>query len=351
MFLAIKEIKHEKLRYALITGMIMLVSYLVFILSGLSSGLQTLNSAAIDTWGANAIVLNKDSQLILPQSVVAPTDVKRATAAGGAKLVQFGGLVKDSSGHKESVQTVGIDPNEFIYKDLKIETGKTITADNQVVVSDNLKVDGFKLGDTIKFANTDVSAKIVGFTKNANLNIAPVVYTTITTAQKITERPGVVNGVVFKDAKPDVSGLRTSQVYGIDEFVNALPGNSAQTMTFNFMIGFLMVIILIVITIFLYILTIQKLPNFGVLKAQGVATKYLVKNTLFQSFLIAVIGVGIAVILTTITAVILPAQVPIFISASYVAVTAVLIIVMSLLGSLIPIREIVKVDPYTMIGG
>lgn len=109
MFLAIKEIKHEKLRYALITGMIMLVSYLVFILSGLSSGLQTLNSAAIDTWGANAIVLNKDAQLSLPQSVVNTPDVNKATATGGAKLVQFGGLVKDTAGHKESVQVIGID--------------------------------------------------------------------------------------------------------------------------------------------------------------------------------------------------------------------------------------------------
>lgn len=351
MFLAIKEIKHEKLRYILITGMIMLVSYLVFILSGLSAGLQTLNSAAIDSWGAKSIVLNKDSQLSLPQSVLLGQDANKATAQKGAKLVQVGGLVKDNTGHKQSVQIVGIDQKEFIYQGLKVEAGHKLQNDNQVVVSDNLKIDGFKLGDQIKFANTNIKATIVGFAKNANLNIAPVVYTTIATGQKLTGRPGLINAVVFKDAKPTVTDLQTSKVYDINTFINALPGNSAQTMTFNFMIGFLLVIILIVITIFLYILTIQKLPNFGVLKAQGVATSYLVKNTLYQSFLIAVLGVGIAVILTTITAVVLPAQVPIFISPLYVGVTAVLIVVMALLGSLIPIREIIKVDPYTMIGG
>lgn len=351
MFLAIKEIKHEKLRYTLITGMIMLVSYLVFILSGLSSGLQTLNSAAIQSWGAQSIVLNQDSQLSLPQSVVLNKDADKATAAGGAKVVQLGGLVKDSQGHKEKVQILGIDKNEFIYKSIKAESGRKLQNDNEVVVSDNLKIDGFKLGDTITFANSTVTAKIVGFAKNANMNIAPVVYTTLATGQKLTGRPGGINGVFFKDAKPNIADMQTSKLYDINTFINALPGNSAQTMTFNFMIGFLMVIILIVITIFLYILTIQKLPNFGVMKAQGVATSYLVKNTLAQSFVIAVVGVGLAVILTTITALILPAQVPIFISATYIGVTAVLIVVMALLGSLIPIREIVKIDPYTMIGG
>lgn len=350
MFLAIKEIKHEKLRYALITGMIMLVSYLVFILSGLSSGLQTLNSAAIDSWGAKSIVLNQDSELNLRQSVLLSGDVDRATSAGGAKLVQFGGLVKDTAGHKESTQVIGLDKNEFIFKQLNIISGHQLANDRQVVVSDSLQVDGFKLGDTITIANADTKYTIVGFTNNANLNIAPVVYTTLATAQALAGRP-IINGVVFKTAHPNITHLKTSKNYQITEFINALPGNSAQTMTFNFMIGFLLVIILIVITIFLYILTIQKLPNFGVMKAQGIATKYLVKNTLIQSVIVTVVGVGLAVILTMITALILPAQVPIRISAIYVGTTAGLIIIMAMLGALIPIREIIKVDPYKMIGG
>ena len=38
MFLALKEIKREKLRYSLIIGMIVLISYLIFILTSLAWG-------------------------------------------------------------------------------------------------------------------------------------------------------------------------------------------------------------------------------------------------------------------------------------------------------------------------
>jgi putative ABC transport system permease protein len=117
------------------------------------------------------------------------------------------------------------------------------------------------------------------------------------------------------------------------------------------MIAFLYIIILIVISIFLYILTVQKLPNLGVLKAQGVSTQYLILSTLFQSFVMSIVGVIIAIMLGEITALTLPSEVPIVIDKSNVFVTGVGIIVMSLLGALIPIRQIAKVDPYKIIGG
>ncbi len=39
MYLALKEIKHEKVRYSLIIAMVVLISYLVFILTSLALGL------------------------------------------------------------------------------------------------------------------------------------------------------------------------------------------------------------------------------------------------------------------------------------------------------------------------
>ena len=43
MFLAINEIKDAKLRYSLIVGLLTLVSYLMFFLSGLAFGLIDQN--------------------------------------------------------------------------------------------------------------------------------------------------------------------------------------------------------------------------------------------------------------------------------------------------------------------
>jgi putative ABC transport system permease protein len=68
MFLAIKEMLHEKLRYSLIIVLIFLVSYLLIILTGLATGLSTLNKSAVNEWHASSIVLNSDSEGRLPQS-------------------------------------------------------------------------------------------------------------------------------------------------------------------------------------------------------------------------------------------------------------------------------------------
>ncbi len=40
MFLAIKEIRYSKLRYGLIIGIMFLIAYVVFMLSGLANGLS-----------------------------------------------------------------------------------------------------------------------------------------------------------------------------------------------------------------------------------------------------------------------------------------------------------------------
>ena len=49
MFLALKELKHAKLRYTLMSIIIVLIAWLVFILSGLGNGLSTLSAATVKT--------------------------------------------------------------------------------------------------------------------------------------------------------------------------------------------------------------------------------------------------------------------------------------------------------------
>lgn len=55
MFLAIREIRHNKLRYGLIIGMIALIGYLIFMLMGLMLGLANENTAAIKSWDTQTV--------------------------------------------------------------------------------------------------------------------------------------------------------------------------------------------------------------------------------------------------------------------------------------------------------
>lgn len=70
MYLALKEIKHEKIRYSLIIAMVVLISYLVFILTGLALGLAHENTYAIKSWDFEKIALNRDADVNLRQSLL-----------------------------------------------------------------------------------------------------------------------------------------------------------------------------------------------------------------------------------------------------------------------------------------
>ena len=59
--LAWNEIQRNKLKFGLIIGVLTMISYLLFLLSGLAIVLINMNKEGIDKWQADAIVLNKDA--------------------------------------------------------------------------------------------------------------------------------------------------------------------------------------------------------------------------------------------------------------------------------------------------
>lgn len=112
-----------------------------------------------------------------------------------------------------------------------------------------------------------------------------------------------------------------------------------------------MIISLIIIAVFLYIITIQKIGNYAVLRAQGSPAKLLVNATFSQSLILTIIGLGISIFLTIGTSFLIPNTVPMSFNLTFMFVVSLGLILMAILGSLIPIRIVLKVDPVSVIGG
>lgn len=353
MFLSIKEIKKEKFRYGLIIGMIVLICYLIFILTSLAMGLAQENTDAIDSWNIKSVILDKDSDTSLSQSLITKDELKKAKLTKNEAIIGQASIVaKKANKTKESAQFIGIRDNQFIAKNLKLTSGHNINNDNQIVVDEQFKDDGYSLGDKIKFNSNETNYKIVGFVKNAKLNVAPVVYGSLGTWKtlKSINNTLVASAIVSKKSnyRSDSSQLKT---YSTKQFINKLPGYSAQNSTFTFMIAFLMIISLIVIAVFLYILTIQKIQNYAVLRAQGIPNKTLIFATIAQSLTLVISGLVIGIIFTSITALIIPSAVPMSFNIPILSAVSLGLILTGLLGSLIPINIILKVDPVSVIGG
>lgn len=349
MFLAWNEIKRNKLKFSLIIGVLILISYLLFLLSGLAKGLINMNTEGIERWHADAIILNKDANQTVQQSsfdtaLVKDQFDKQATLKQAAVIVSNGKI-------EENALLYGTQKDAFIVP--KLTEGRPFKTNNEAIADGTLKEKGFKVGDTLSLSQTDETLKIVGFTESAKYNASPVLFGNNQTIEKINPilTEDKTNAVVVKDSDWQKQTLDGDlEAVDMDTFIENLPGYQAQNLTLNFMISFLFIISATVIGVFLYVITLQKTQLFGVLKAQGFTNGDLVKVVLSQTFVLALIGTVIGLILTLVTGAFLPSAVPIKFDILTLMLFGIALILVSLLGSLFSIVTIRKIDPLKAIG-
>ncbi|HIE1209368.1 TPA: ABC transporter permease [Staphylococcus aureus] len=349
MFLAWNEIRRNKLKFGLIIGVLTMISYLLFLLSGLANGLINMNKEGIDKWQADAIVLNKDANQTVQQSVFNKKDIENKYKKQ-ATLKQTGEIV--SNGHqKDNVLVFGVEKSSFLVPSL-IE-GHKATKDNEVLADETLKNKGFKIGDTLSLSQSDEKLHIVGFTESAKYNASSVIFTNDATIAKINPRltGDKINAVVVRDTNwKDKKLNQELEAVSINDFIENLPGYKPQNLTLNFMISFLFVISATVIGIFLYIMTLQKTSLFGILKAQGFTNGYLANVVISQTVILALFGTAFGLLLTGVTGAFLPDAVPVKFDVLTLLVFAIVLMIVSVLGSLFSILTIRKIDPLKAIG-
>ncbi|WIL28008.1 ABC transporter permease [Staphylococcus aureus] len=349
MFLAWNEIRRNKLKFGLIIGVLTMISYLLFLLSGLANGLINMNKEGIDKWQADAIVLNKDANQTVQQSVFNKKDIENKYKKQ-AILKQTGEIV--SNGHqKDNILVFGVEKSSFLVPSL-IE-GHKATKDNEVLADETLKNKGFKIGDTLSLSQSDEKLHIVGFTESAKYNASPVIFTNDATIAKINPRltGDKINAVVVRDSNwKDKKLNQELEAVSINDFIENLPGYKPQNLTLNFMISFLFVISATVIGIFLYVMTLQKTSLFGILKAQGFTNGYLANVVISQTLILALFGTAFGLLLTGVTGAFLPDAVPVKFDVLTLLVFAIVLMIVSVLGSLFSILTIRKIDPLKAIG-
>lgn len=354
MFLAINEIKHSKLRYALVIGVMFLIAYLVFFLIGLAYGLAQDNRTAVDKWQADHILLSEDANNNLNMSMIQQDLFNEVKADEKAVLAQTASVVtKTGASEKINVSFFGIDSDQFLAPN--VVSGEMFANNDEAVADESLKDEyGVAIGDTLKLSGSEKKLKVVGFTNSAKFNVSPVLYTTLGAYQEIrfetkgTSENTRINAIVTRGNLDEVPDSLTSIT--IKSFINELPGYSAQVLTFGFMIGFLIVIAAIVIGIFIYVLTMQKTEIFGVMKAQGVSSRYIAISVIVQTFLLATIGVAVGLAGSLATALVLPEAVPFQTNIVFLAAISGLMIIIAVLGAFFSVRTIVKIDPLKAIG-
>ena len=95
----------------------------------------------------------------------------------------------------------------------------------------------------------------------------------------------------------------------------------------------------------------SKVPIFGIMKAQGISNFLIMKSILWQSFWLALVGVVAAFGGSYLTSFVLPQAMPFAIDFSIWTIYGLILIVVSILGSVFSLYTIRKIDPTQAIGG
>lgn len=360
MFLAIKEIKKEKLRFFMIIAVTALIAYLVYFLSSLAFGLAQINRTAIDYWDADGIILSQSANGNIYASSIDETTVTKLNYSLSQTITVASSAIQNDSAKKpQDVVFIGTDKTA---QDIlpKLIAGRNIEQEDEAIISSSLKdVMTINLGDKFTLLTTGRVFTVVGITQPSNYNTRPVIYVdkimasqTMMAYQSDTNSSatpnmpkrvsailvkGEVNPSLLSNAKLDYSTLNT--------FIDNLPGYQAQVLTFGLMIVSLAIIASIIIGIFMYILTMQKRSIFGVLKIQGYQNGYIMRSVVYQAFILVFTGLVIGFAFTLLTLLLLPKTVPVAINWPLFGAVSSASLLFSMIGVFFSARSILKIDP------
>jgi len=204
MFLALKELKHSKTKFLMIAVILILVSWLVFILSGLGNGLSTLAASTFKNMNADYVVFQKGSKASMSKSLLSGDLSAQLLEMPGVNAASPMGIVmssaiKGNSGSNEDkvdIAIIGIEPGSFLQPEIIEGKGLASEQLTYAVVNDTLKDKGFKIGDTFQLDGSTESLTIVGFVKNQTYNHVASVFIPIEEWRKIAfAAPGSDKGV------------------------------------------------------------------------------------------------------------------------------------------------------------
>ncbi|WP_050615413.1 ABC transporter permease [Bacillus testis] len=363
MFLAIREMKHSKFRYLLIGLIMVLISFLTLFITGLANGLSADNASALQEMKGTHFVVDKNADQRLTRSQLASSEadkISKEAGKGAAAPLNVMMATLLNGDKKIDATFFAVDANSDLLP--KVTEGESITnnSSNEVVADESLKEHGLSVGDKVRDERSGREFMISGFTANASFSHSPVlfmnfkVWSSLQGTHAVDGKSNGISALVLQVDQKKGEELAKNhsgvEIITKDQALKGIPGYSEEQGSLLMMIAFLFVIAAFVLAVFFYVITIQKLNQFGVMKAIGAKTGYLALNLISQILVVTVLALAFSIALTYGIAALLPASMPFQLSAGMVGLCSGLFLAVSLIGSLISLFKVAKIDAIEAIG-
>ncbi|MEW2416104.1 ABC transporter permease [Streptomyces sp. NPDC046866] len=361
MFVAWRDLRFAKGRFALMGSVVLLITLLVGLLSGLTAGLARENISAVTGLPATHLAFAEpggEQKVSFTNSQLPQKAWQAWRAQPGVRSAQPLGIRTTNAAAGErtaAVSVFGADPAGPLPP--KAGGGP---APGRVVLSEKAakELGGLTAGSRLRIGPLDLAVAAVSGT--AAYSHTPVVWADLADWQRLGN-PGTSPETVATVIALDVAGGGADLAAGdraagtraqtVDEALGAIGSYQAENGSLQLMRGFLFAISALVIGAFFTVWTIQRSGDIAVLKALGASTPYLLRDALGQAVVMLAIGTGLGTALAAGTgALISGGDVPFVLETATVLAPAAIMIVLGALGAALSIRRITAVDPLTALG-
>ncbi|AZP22244.1 ABC transporter permease [Streptomyces aquilus] len=359
MFVAWRDLRFAKGRFALMGTVVVLITLLVGLLSGLTAGLSRQNISAITGLPADLIAFGGSGggrELSYAGSSVTEQQWRRWAGTPGVTSAEPLGITttRATAGDRSAgVGVFGVTPGSLLAPDSDRIGPRTAVL--SVPAADAL---GVRRGDDVTLAGQKV--KVAAVRGDASFSHVPVIWTSLDLWREAAPPAGAGGGPTATvialttgsgtDVRATDRAVGTTTV-GKDDSLSAIGSYASENGSLQLMRGFLFVISTLVVGAFFTVWTIQRGADVAVLKALGASTAHLLKDALGQAVVLLVggtlAGTGLA---AGVGALVAGSTVPFVLTPATVLVPAAVTVLLGVLGSALSIRRITSVDPLTALG-
>ncbi|MFE2097361.1 ABC transporter permease [Streptomyces sp. NPDC059468] len=359
MFVAWRDLKFAKGRFALMGTVIVLITLLVGLLSGLTAGLGRQNISAITGLPADRIAFHVPGGAQEPSyanSTVTAEQWRRWAEVPGVTGAEPLGIstTRATAGDRSTgVSVFGVRPGSRLAPDGSRITGRAAVLSG--TAADDL---GLEPGDGFTLAAQKLTVAAVR--GDASFSHTPVIWTSLDAWAKTAPPAGTGDGptatviALNTGSGADIGaadraiGTRTVPK---DDSLSAIGSYASENGSLQLMRGFLFAISALVVGAFFTVWTIQRSGDIAVLKALGASTAQLLGDALGQAAVLltggTLLGTGIA---AGLGALVTGSAVPFLLTPTTVLVPAAVMVLLGALGAALSVRRITSVDPLTALG-
>ncbi|PFG27268.1 FtsX-like permease family protein [Corynebacterium renale] len=329
MYLALRDIRRAKGRFSLITAVIALMTFLLVMLSGLTNGLSSQNTSAVENLDPDAYILSEaDDGVTFTQSRI-DNEQRAAWSQHADKVVPLG-ITQTRLETADSTSSIAL----FGLPDIE-----------GLVLPDEVNA---QVGDTVTVGGQDL--KVADTTDTYYYSHTPTAYVGLDTWKKLAhsdEPTALMAWGVESEMLGEDGPVAGTQALKVKDSFDALPAYSSERGSLVAMQVLLYGISALIIVAFLSVWTLQRIRDIAVLRALGASTGYVLKDAVSQAAIVVIAGVLVGGLAGTglglLAANVLPFELSVVIPMVGVGI-------LGIAGSVIATRKVASVDPELALG-